>query len=105
MSENFVPSVRMGRRTAQTMLDVTEKVSVNVGKHSKTLWVDHILLEYELEPSAGFWRWTTVTVFGYWSDGEVGSQRWDYGTQEVPYFVIALVYTYVPEYRTVRSLK
>jgi len=105
VSENVVPNVRVGRRTAQTMLDVTEKASVEIGKHSKTLWVDHVLLEYELEPEVGFWCWTTVTVFGYWGNGEFGSHSWKYGTHEVPYFVRALVYTYVPQYRIVRSQK
>jgi hypothetical protein len=96
--------VRVGRRTAQTIIYATgDQITTEVGRNHRLLFVDNVLLEYENEPPKDFWRWTTITAFGYFGDGSMGHVSWRYGKDaDVPAWAIGLAYGYVPEHRRVR---
>jgi len=100
--DNFVPSYTMGRRTTQTMLHITDRVSIEAGKRNRTMYVSDVLAEYEWLPQVGYWRWTVATVFGSYSDGKPASAHWKYGSSDVPFWVVALVHGHYPEFRKTR---
>lgn len=103
MSENFVPQVRMGRRTAQTSLYIGDAMKVEVGKHQRILFVETLLVEYELDPAIGYWKWTAATLYGAWGDGRPGHTTFKYQAAETPFWVVALIHRHVPEYRKTRE--
>ena len=92
--------VRVGRRTAQVMLWVTDQY-VEVGTHQRRLFLNSVLVEYEHD--RGYWRWETVTVFGAFGDGKPGTRAWrrDINT-DLPDWMVLLIYKHVPEFREVR---
>jgi hypothetical protein len=96
---NESPNVRVGRRTAQTMLHV-DGMSTEVGTHQRKLFIESLLIEYNAD--RGHWRWETVTAFGVFGDGKPGNKAWIRdSSSDIPEWAVILIYTHVPQYREV----